>query len=381
MGVPTALTPLELASGVPTGRDADAPPLPPPTASARSALEAAVTRALLRQPCIVSFSGGRDSSAILALAAAVARREGLPLPVPVTARFPDAPAADEDEWQVAVIDHLGLRRHWVRLELGEELDLIGEVAAPIVRAHGVLWPPNTHFHVPLLRDAGGGSLLTGIDGDGLLAGWRWRRAAAVAGGRAANRSWRSLAGVAVAYAPAPVRRLADRGGAASPIHWLRPDAAARLARVWRRERASEPARWPARVAWYARGRGLRLTMRSLDRVAQPFDVETVHPLADPHFLAAMAWEGGRTGPGTRTDAMRSLFGDVLPPAVLERSSKALMDEAFWTGPARRFAASWDGTGVDHDLVDPGALREEWLRPTPDARSSLLLQAAYLATAP
>ena len=56
--------------------------------SPRAALEAVVLRALLRPPCLVSFSGGRDSSLVLAIASDVARRHGLPLPVPATNRFP-----------------------------------------------------------------------------------------------------------------------------------------------------------------------------------------------------------------------------------------------------------------------------------------------------
>jgi asparagine synthase (glutamine-hydrolysing) len=71
-------TPLALASGVVWGRDPAASPLPPapPGVTVRAALEAVMVRALHRPPCVVSFSGGRDSSAVLALATHVARREG-----------------------------------------------------------------------------------------------------------------------------------------------------------------------------------------------------------------------------------------------------------------------------------------------------------------
>ncbi len=85
----TTLTQLEIASGLVLGTT---PPTPLPSAAvgARQALELAVRPALERAPCLVSFSGGRDSSAVLAVATRVARRHGLPPPVPATNRFRDA---------------------------------------------------------------------------------------------------------------------------------------------------------------------------------------------------------------------------------------------------------------------------------------------------
>ena len=59
------------------------------------AIEDVIRPALLRPPCLVSFSGGRDSSAILATATAIARRDGLALPIPATYRFPEAPHTQE----------------------------------------------------------------------------------------------------------------------------------------------------------------------------------------------------------------------------------------------------------------------------------------------
>src|SRR5687768_13796753 len=83
-------TVLETACGVVYGIDANADRLPEESRfrTAREALEQAVLVGLMRPPCVVSFSGGRDSSAVLAIAAHVARREGLPLPIPVSLRFP-----------------------------------------------------------------------------------------------------------------------------------------------------------------------------------------------------------------------------------------------------------------------------------------------------
>jgi asparagine synthase (glutamine-hydrolysing) len=76
--------------------------------------------------------------------------------------------------------------------------------------------------------------------------------------------------------------------------------------------------------------------------------------------------------------MDVLFGRLLPPDVLDRSTKAHFDEAFWRAPSREFAARWDGGGVDGSIVDVEALRREWASERPLAQSFLLLQSAWLA---
>ncbi|HWC25368.1 MAG TPA: asparagine synthase-related protein, partial [Solirubrobacteraceae bacterium] len=165
--VAPALSPLDVACGIvfdPRPRPAA---LPAPTATPQRALEDAVLAALRRPPCVVSFSGGRDSSLVLAAAARVARRERLPPPIPATNRFPDAPETDETDWQEQVVAHLGLS-DWERLEFTDELDAVGPYARRMLRAHGLLWPFNVHFHLPLLERARGGSLLTGLGGDQLF---------------------------------------------------------------------------------------------------------------------------------------------------------------------------------------------------------------------
>ncbi len=369
------LTPLELACGVPIGIDAAAPSLPTTAMQPLEAFEQAVLRALLRPPCVVSFSGGRDSSAVLAAATSVARREGLALPVPVTARFPGTVRTQESEWQECVVEHLQLR-DWQCLEFSHELDLIGPVSGPILERHGLQWPPNTYFHLPILEQAQGGSVLTGIDGDGLLGSWRWQRAANVLARRSRPRP-RDLLSVGLAWSPPSVRRLAGRG-VPPQLSWMRPHTLEQLGRAWRRDSADEPARWSTRVAWYSRRRTHRLTLRSFAALGADLDVLPVHPLADPPFLAAIARAGRRTGYASRTEAMHAIFGNLLPGGVVSRGTKASMDEPFWHRHTRAFVNEWHGEGADEDLVDPEALREEWLKPTPDARSSSLLQAAWLA---
>jgi asparagine synthase (glutamine-hydrolysing) len=376
---------LELACGMVFGTDADTPPLPdaPPGLTARVALENVVLGALLRPPCVVSFSGGRDSSAVLALAAHVARREGLAPPVPVSLRFPRCEDADEDDWQQLLVRHLRLQ-DWTRLCFEHELDAVGPYAQAVLNQCGVLWPFNTHFHLPIVEQAPGGSLLTGFGGDELLApGWVWHRVNQVLAGRTRLRR-RDLLRIAVAYGPAALRRVAlrRRVGEIPEQLWLRPEAQRRVAEVALDDLVAEPVRWDVGVdvAWW-RERYRRVGEDSLARVGDMHGVAVRHPLTNGPFLAAVAREAGRAGFGDRTVAMERLFGDLLPIEITARPTKAVFDSAFWNRHAIGFAASWDGAGVDADLVDIDVLRRMWTAPDalPDGRTLSLLQSAWLAS--
>ena len=76
--------------------------------------------------------------------------------------------------------------------------------------------------------------------------------------------------------------------------------------------------------------------------------------------------------------MAFLAEDLLPRPVIERTTKAAFNAAYFTSASRRFAERWSGEGVDRDLVDIEALRAEWRKETPAALSFGLLQAAWLA---
>lgn len=373
------LTPLEVASGLVFGfMPPEALPEPRKTQTPLEALEEAILPALLRPPCLVSFSGGRDSSSILAAAVRLARREGLELPVPATNRFPRDEAADERDFQERVVVHLGLI-DWLRFEFTSELDCVGPVACRALRRHGLLWPFNAHFHVPLLDEAFGGSLLTGVGGDEALSIPRWARAAAVLSGHARPRP-RDLLAVGLAASPQAVRRavLARRDPVLLP--WLRPAAQREVWTQWVAGTASQPVRWQQRFAWWRRTRYLRVGMQSLERLASDMRVVTHHPFVDARFSAAIAALPSEERFENRTQAMRALFGGLLPAELLARRTKSSFDDAFWSDHSRAFASSWDGRGIDPDLVDPDALREVWESPAPDARTFLLLQSLWLQQA-
>jgi asparagine synthetase B (glutamine-hydrolysing) len=375
---PYSLSPLELASGL-VFRDAGRLPVRfpgTPAVTPKQALERAILPALGRPPCLVSFSGGRDSSAILAVATDLARREGLPLPIPATNRFPAADGAAETEWQERVIAHLGLE-DWLRRDLRDELDCVGPVATRVLRRHGVLWPCNAHFHEPLFEAAAGGSLVTGVGGDEAFTSSSRSNYLGVLNGSRSPRP-RDVLRVGFALAPRPIRRRVIERRFPAVSWWLRPDALKRVRVALAREAAREPLGWRARYRWVHGFHYLEVGIRSLAVLAHDHDVLDVHPFARPEFLRALAVLPRTARFDSRDAAMEALFGDVLPRELHTRSTKARFDGAFWTEHSRNLVERWQGEGVDPELVDLEILREVWKSTSPDARSFSLLQAVWLA---
>ncbi len=373
-----ALASLELAVGFALdGGD----PTPLPCArqgSPLAALDAAIMPALLRPPCLVSFSGGRDSSAVLAVAARIARGAGLADPIPITIRVPAARAAGESEWQDRVIRHLELE-DWVRLEFtDDELDAVGPVARAAMNRHGLLWPFNAHVHIPLLEAARGGSLLTGIGGDELFTAATSPRAAAVLA-RRTRPVGRDVRRVALYAAPRPLRRW-WYGRRELPLPWLTTAGRGAASAAFAELDAAEPRRLAARLAWLRSLGALTRGPESLSILAVAAGAQLVHPLLERGLWAALAREAPRGGYLGRTEAMRGLFGGLLPDRVLARSDKAGFDEVFFARHSRAFADTWAGEGVPAELVDAVRLRAHWAEPAPEAQSFTLLQAAFLASA-
>ena len=373
------LTPLEALWAIPVGTDAGTPALEAASASTpRGALEQAILPALQRAPCLVSFSGGVDSSVVLALAVDVARREGLPLPIPATHRFPAVPAADESSWQEQVVAHLGVEE-WLRLEWTDELDVVGPVAARVLRRHGVLAPFNGHFQLPFVERAAGGALLTGVGGDELFAPVRRATAAHLLLRHRRPRP-RDVPALAFGLAPRPLReRVVARRRPIASYAWIRPDARWRLARAYAAWESEEPLRADRALReWWWRSRLLQCNLAGKRLLGELHDVRVESPFASPGVIGAVATAGGAIGLGSRAAGLAAIAGDLLPPAVLARTSKASFDGAFWTDHARAFVAGWDGTGVDPQLLDVPALRAEWSRPNPDPHTFAVLQQAWLA---
>lgn len=345
----------------------------PPTEPAREALERACLQGLLRPPCAVSFSGGRDSSAVLAVATHVARRHGLPDPIPVSLRFRRTETADEAAWQEMTVRHLGLQ-DWERHYFDDQMDVLGPFAQRVIRQHGLLWPLNAHFHLPVIDSVAGGSVLTGVGGDEVLLPSDWVRVNRL---RAGSIGVRPLDPIRLLIASGPLTlrsRWYRRRLHALDMPWLTEQAQRTLLRDIARQWASQPVPWDRwlREAWWP-DRGRIVGAASLTALAAAGDVRLVQPLEDAGFLSALAHDKGAEGFHGRTQAMRELVGDLLPREVTGRRSKGWFDTAFLTPATREIAASWDGSGVDEDVVDVRALTAMWRSDDIDPRSLLLLQ--------
>jgi hypothetical protein len=354
------LTRRDITFGVMLGHVASAPAWPDTRAKPATplvALEQAVLPALRRPPCVVSFSGGLDSSLILAVAVAVARREGLPDPVPVTWRFTDAPRADESSWQDLVIRALKIDS-WQILRAEDDLDIVGPIARRLLNRHGPLHPVNVHLHLPISEMATGGSLLTGAGGDQILAG-RGRPAAT---------------------SSSAARRIARRVRKASrlahpvdePFPWLHREVSQELRRCYRAERRHEPRCLCHRVAWHTSRRDLATTCSSLELIARDHDVALANPLLDNNFLAALTTHAGCTWSPTRNEILAEIAGHAVPAVVIAPRPKARFLEVFLRDPTKQFVRDWNGAGIDEDLVDGVALRELWSKwPIPPGTAPLV----------
>jgi hypothetical protein len=333
------LTPLEIASGLVFGFTPDVSP--PASAengspSPREALERAILPALRRPPCIVSFSGGRASSAILAVAVQLARREGLELPVPATNHIDGAAGARETAGQKQVIIRLGLT-DWIRFEFADELDLVGPVAMRVLRHHGFLWPFHAHFSMPMIEWASGGSLITGLG----------------------QRNALGEPGALLCRDP-------------GPLPWLRRSAQREVRARWRADAASRPRAEQRRLWWWARLRQVRIGIDLLRRLGAEVRVEICHPLIDAAFTNALSQFPAHRG------TTSALFGDLLPAELLARPTTSTHKDGFWGSHSRELVEAWQGEGADPGLVDVEALRLQWSQPRPDPRTFLLLQSVALA---
>jgi hypothetical protein len=376
---PSGLTVFEVASGFPSGLDARVPS-PSPAWRGRSpqeALDAALRPHLERGDCFVAFSGGRDSSAVLAAAASLARREGLRPPIPATLRWPAAPLSHENEWQERVVEHLGLE-DWRVLVLDDDVDLLGTRACAALRTYGLFAPAAAVIMLPLIELAAGGTLLLGEGGDDIFEGRE--RALPLLHALSARRrlSVSEARRAALALSPSVVRRRVYERRAAPHQYWLKPAARAMEARREAASRAQEPLGWTAYLDWSSRFARATTLKASWDRFALPHDTEVVCPFWDPRFLGAIGGLGGWRGLGTRTEAMGTLFGHLLPVDVQARDTKADMTASVWGKQCYDFARQWTGSGLDPDVVDHDLVRRVWLSPRPYYSSALMLHAAWLA---
>lgn len=285
--------------------------------------------ALGSPPCVVSFSGGRDSSALLAIAVHVAEKHGLSRPIAVTNVIPGDDAAAEDEWQESVIRHLGVT-DWERIRIADDMDVVGPIAAPLLRRFGPYFPFNGHFVVPGMERARGGTYLSGVGGDELFDSAETDRLVLAATGKVRPGRHDLLTMVQLLQPrELRVRRLMRE---IEPVPWLQPD----VGRSFLRGLATSVATrhfWfsnQLRFAWLDRSR--QALEQTLAAFAALSSTKNVLPFMDPDLMRSLIHHKGRIPWKSRSAAMQELFGDVLPP----RSSR---------GRARRLSTRFSSTAT------------------------------------
>lgn len=346
----------------------------------RTTLDEVIAGALRRPPCLVEFSGGRDSSVVLAVAVEVARRDGYPLPIPFTRCFVGAPDAEEAKWQHLVIKHLQLP-HWERMVIADDLDLVGAYARRVLMECGVVAPAPLYAALPGFHHARGGSRMTGEGGDEIFGPRRvtavlqaWEHRDILVHPRQARRVLGSVVPAAVIRRHVWSRRLSTQ----MKLPWLRPHIRQRVVDRVARYLASEPLDWRRSLYWHLAAAPTQMLQHNTAVLASAYNVKTVDPFLHPSFVMSWAKANGFFGLSDRTEALRMLVPDLLPAAVLARQSKATFNAAYLTDTSRQFVSEWTGHGIDLDWVDPERLVDEWRGPRPSAQSFALLQTAWLA---
>ena len=348
--------------------------------SPRAVLEEVVLAALTRPPCVVEFSGGRDSSVLLAVGAHVARREGLPMPVPITFRYQNEPHTDESSWQEMVIAHVGIA-DWERVDVGNRHDMVGDLATQFLRGHGVVYPPTLYNKTLPFTLGRGGSHMSGEGGDEVFG---FRRGAVLRKLRSEPRLLlhrRNIRDLGLYLGPVQVRAVLLRKSISAVIEdcltYLRPGVECQVLDNLVKEHAAEPFDVTSSLGWHLRRKVVANLQEAITAFAAESDVFHLDPFLEPRFVASYARVVKPLGLCSRTQAMRSLFADLLPDALLTRTSKAIFNRGYLTDVGRAFAANWHGGGVDTRLVDTEKLRSRWLSEWPPHQSFLLLQAAWL----
>jgi asparagine synthase (glutamine-hydrolysing) len=350
--------------------------LPDDSLPARLTLELIMLEAVCTHPCYVLFSGGRDSSAVLAVATHVARREGLPDPIPVTVIHEKSPHANEVSWQDMVLKHLSIKERVVLTFDGEQT-LLSRVARSALARHGLVWPEAIQLHGAIYGRLDRGSVVSGEGGDQLIASRRITPVRTIM----RQRPTPSTAQAALlALSPEALRGVQVRRQIArSPLFaWLTPSARSELAAAISRTFRS-PLRWNRAIMSVMASKPNAVFTINFETAIREYRHRVINPFLSTRFTHALAAEGGLLGLGDRTAMMRYLFADLLPHAVLARNTKAAFNQTRWGEFEREFARGWSGAGIDPELIDAEKLKAAWLSDDPPPGADYQLHAAWLAS--
>lgn len=340
------------------------------------ALKSTIERAAEGRTVYVTFSGGRDSSGILAAAVSLAQERRIPAAVPFTYVYPGLEESDESDWQELVVQHLGVQ-DWVRLEVRDgENEYLGPRVSRSLLRRGLVFPAAAHLWADMFERTAGGLVVTGEGGDDVFLPKRASSMVAALRGRFRPGSPRRDA--LWSLAPERMRRSRARAASVLDMPWLTASAREEFLSDVLRDQVHEPISLRGGLEVLCSAQFREAYVQTMTTLAAEYGSVVADPFWHPQFLSSYSRHAPYFGYADRTEAMTAVFGRVLPGEVLRRASKARFNTAYFGHSTREFARDWNGTGVNTELVDVEELRQAWLADRVPALVVLLLQQAWLA---
>ena len=205
-----------------------------------------------------------------------------------------------------------------------------------------MWPEAVQLHGAIYERLDRGCVVSGEGGDQVLGSRRITPVRTVLRHRP---TWKSLPAALNALLPDALsdRRRQIQVKVPALFPWLTPPARAELAAGICRSSRS-PLRWDRATMTSLTTRPNVVFITNFETAIREYHHRPVNPFLSQRFIEALAAEGRLLGLGDRTAIMRCLFADLLPEAVLSRTTKASFNQTRWGEFEREYARGWSGEG-------------------------------------